>query len=76
MPDTLTIEFGALAKPVSEQLKMQGFDVPNNIALGFDMVAHSIVVLRLHGIISDSVRDSSRKKLMKRISKAVHAGDS
>jgi hypothetical protein len=70
--DQISIEFGALCKPISEQIKNQGIKIPENVALRFDMIAHSIVVLHLHGIIPDSVRDTSRKKLMAKISKEIH----
>ena len=67
-----SVEFGALAPKISEQLVKQGLNIPENRVIAFDNVAHAIVLLHLHGIIPDSVRDSARKKLMTQISKEVH----
>ena len=64
---TLTIEFGALVKPIGEQLKEQGIELPEADAERFEKIAHCIVRLHLNDIIPDSVRDNARKKLMKKI---------
>ena len=64
---TLTIEFGALAKPIGEQLKDQGIELSEVDAERFEKIAHCIVRLYLNDIIPDSVRDNARKKLMKKI---------
>lgn len=64
---TITIEFGALSEPIAEQLKKQGINIPEKDGERLEKIAYSIVLLHLHGIIPDSVRDSARKKLMKKI---------
>lgn len=69
---TFTIEFGALSKPIGLQLESQGIAITDDESERFDRIAYSIVMLHLHGIIPDSVRDTSRKKLMKLISKTIH----
>lgn len=63
----LSIEFGALVKPIKEQLKNVGILIPDVDADRLEEIAHSIVFLHLQDIIPDSVRDKARKKLMARI---------
>jgi hypothetical protein len=72
MEESISIEFGALVPEISEQLVKQGIAIPIKRAKAFDELAHSLIMLHLHGLIPDSVRDSSRKKLMAQISKEVH----
>jgi hypothetical protein len=67
MTDDICIEFGALAPNISEQLATQGVVIAENSANAFDDLARSLVLLHLHGLIPDSVRDNARKKLMKQI---------
>lgn len=69
---TFSIEFGALAPKISEQIVQQGLTIPENRGKAFDDIAHAIVLLHLHGIIPDGVRDSARQKVMKQISKEIH----
>lgn len=66
-----SIEFGALVPKISEQIAKQGLTIPESRGRAFDKIAHVIVLLHLHGIIPDSVRDSSYQKLMKQIGKEV-----
>jgi hypothetical protein len=65
---TFEIEFGALAKPIGEQIAAQGFTVPKETAERFEKIAHSIILLHLQDIIPDSTRDNALKKLMRKIS--------
>jgi hypothetical protein len=69
---TFTLEFGALCKPIGEQLKEQGIELPKESCERFERINHCITRLHLNGIIPDSVRDGARKRLMKKISDAVH----
>lgn len=68
----ITIEFGALVRPIKTQLKDQGITIPDKDAERFEKIAYSIVFLHLQDIIPDSVRDNARKKLMNKISSAIH----
>jgi hypothetical protein len=72
MTESISIEFGALAPEILLQLKTQGISINGNDAELFEKMAYSIVFLHLHGIIPDSVRDNARKKIMKKISYAIH----
>lgn len=67
----LSIHFGALVKPIKEQLKEQGISLEDKDAEHFEELAHSIVFLHLHDIIPDSVRDNARRKLLKKIVSAI-----
>ena len=69
----ITIEFGALVRPIKAQLEGQGVYLKENELKRFEEIAYSIVFLHLQDIIPDSVRDNARKKLMKKISAAIHA---
>ena len=71
-PKTISIEFGALVKPISEQLENQGIVLSENDRKRFDEIAQAIVFLHLQDIIPDSIRDNAHKKLMKQISEAIH----
>jgi len=68
----ISIEFGALVRPIKTQLKDQGISIPDDDCKRFEEIAYSIVFLHLQDIIPDSVRDVARKKLMKKISVAIH----
>jgi hypothetical protein len=67
---TISLHFGALCKPISEQLIAQGFNLSEKEALRFQNIALSITMLKLHGIIPDSVVRTSEQKLMKMICRA------
>ena len=68
----ISIEFGALTKPIGTQLFGQGVNISVQDAERFDRIAQAITLLHLQDIIPDSVRDAARKKLMKRISNCIH----
>ena len=70
---TLTIEFGVMVRPIKEQLKDQGIELPEKDTTRLEKIAYSIVFLHLQDIIPDSVRDNARKKLMKEIVQAIQA---
>ena len=72
MNESISIEFGALARPIKTQLKDQGIVITDKDCERFEAIAFSIVLLHLQDIIPDSVRDNARKKLMKKISVAIH----
>jgi len=69
----ISIEFGAMVRPIKKQLEEQGITLPENDVARFEEIAYSIVFLHLQDIIPDSVRDNARKKLMKKISMAIHS---
>ena len=72
MTDSILIEFGAMARPIKSQLESQCIILPEKDTERFEEIAYSIVFLHLQDIIPDSVRDNARKKLMKKISNAIH----
>ena len=71
----ITIEFGALVRPIKAHLEEQGVYLKGDDLKRFEEIAYSITFLHLQHIVPDSVRDNARKKLMKKISVAIHAAD-
>jgi len=67
----VSIEFGALCDPITEQLKKQGIAVPEKDAERFQKLADAITYLHLNRIITGSVRDNAHQKLMKEIVKVL-----
>jgi len=68
----ISIEFGALVRPLKKQLEDQGINLPDTDVDLFENIANSIVFLHIHDVIPDSVRDNATKKLMKKISNEIH----
>jgi len=60
------IEFGCLADSITDQLKEQGYEAPNE-GKRFDRLSRSINHLLLNGLISDSTAAEARKRLMREI---------
>ena len=60
------IRFGGLADSITDQLKEQGYDAPNE-GKRFDRLSRSINHLLLNGLISDSTAAEARKRLMREI---------
>lgn len=68
---TIGIHFGALCKPIKEQLEKQGYTIAQEDSAFLQELADMIVMLHLHRIIPDSVRDNANKKLMAKIMEKV-----
>ncbi len=60
------IGFGCLADSITDQLKEQGYEAPNE-GKRFDRLSRSINHLLLNGLISDSTAAEARKRLMREI---------
>lgn len=60
------IRFGGLADSITDQLKEQGYEAPNE-GKRFDRLSRSINHLLLNGLISDSTAAEARKRLMREI---------
>jgi hypothetical protein len=63
----VSLHFGALCEPLIKQLNAQGYSLSEKEALRFQDIADSIINLKLHGIIPDSVVRTSQQKLMKMV---------
>jgi len=70
--DSITIVFGALVKPIGDQLRDQSIKLTPEKIERFEKIAHAITMLFLNGMIPVSARDNARKKLMKQISNEIH----
>ena len=60
------IGFGCLADSITDQLKEQGYEAPNE-GKRFDRLSRSINHLLLNGLISDSTAAEARKRLIREI---------
>ena len=62
----LELHFGALAPPVSQQIKKQ-INYTDDRILKFDEEAKALVRVYLDGLITDGENEKARKRLMKKI---------
>jgi len=70
----LRIEFGCLADPLEDQLRGQGYHIPDpNSVKRLSAAMHSLNVVYIYGLISDSARSRALKKLMKMICEAARS---
>lgn len=67
----VSIEFGALSKPLKEQLADQGIALPEKDEEFLRRLMESITLLKLHGLVPYSVANRARSKVMKKIMKAI-----
>lgn len=65
----ISIEFGAMAPSLNEQPVAQYLD--KNDLQRFEMIAHSITVMTVHGYIGRAQSDKARDRLCKNIIKAI-----
>ena len=70
----VTIHFGAMCDPIEKQLKDQGVKLPKNKVRCFQDLANCITILKIQGILPDSVVHKAHQTLMKKISEAIHKG--
>lgn len=68
---TLTIEFGALCEPIKNQVEKQGYTISEKDSEMLQEIADSIIKLKLHGIIPDSIVRQAQEKLMKNIVRSI-----
>lgn len=68
MSVTFSLSFGALAPPISEQLETQGLTSPGSL---FQRQADAIVLLHVHGVLTDTSAHAARKRLLKAITNAL-----
>lgn len=68
MSGQFEIQLGALAPKLSEQLRGR---ISPKEGKRLDHVAHSLDMVRIHNIITDSEASKARKRLMKQIQNAV-----
>jgi hypothetical protein len=61
---TLALHFGALVKPLQQQLKEQGFKVDPNFVKNQQKNADAIVRLRIAGLLNEAAVKSARKKIL------------
>lgn len=69
---SIGISFGALSKPLKEQIKEQGFPLPPADTLKrLEARKEAIVTLHLGNVLCDSEAEKARKRLLKQIVRVV-----
>lgn len=69
----MEIRFGAMQPTIASQLRKQGFKFDKDKMATFQKLSHSISMLRIHSVVTDSVADKACKSLYKKIlSHVVH----
>lgn len=71
MNKQLGIHFGALADPISQQLKKQGFKYKKEDVMHFEKQLDAITRLKFASLISDSIATKAYQKLYKSIEKHI-----
>lgn len=74
MGNILSLVFGAMAAPLTDQLNEQGFgpdDISSKDVLMYQKDADSITRLAVRGLIPEGVVRSARQRLLTRISKHI-----
>ena len=71
MSATIEIALGSLAEDIADQLTAAGYAFDEHEVYRMQGDAHAISRLYVRGLISESVRDCARRKLMKRIAGIV-----
>ena len=70
--ETISLEFGALVKPISEQLAARGIVIEEGDATYFNRAQECIVFLHINKLIPDSARDCAERRLMRQICCLIH----
>ena len=65
------IEFGALSPKLSEQLRGK---LPHHVLRSFDKFADAIVLLSVHGVLSDAETHRARQRIVKAINRKYRGG--
>jgi hypothetical protein len=70
-----TIVFGVLCDPPSKQLKQQNIKIDKGQGKIVDKITAAVSLLSFRGILSESQKESARKKIVKYISKCIKNGE-
>lgn len=68
---SLSLNFGALAPALSDQVAEQGYSLPADEAGRFQKNHTAIVRLHIHGLLTDSEALKARRRLMKQVIAAL-----
>lgn len=71
MADKLRISFGALSKPLHEQLSE--FDLTEEDLEWEQKLADAVTLCHIHNIITEAEKNKARRRLMKRLVKKVES---
>ena len=68
----VSVAFGILSDPIIEQLWKQGLDMQESDAKRIQNLSDALNLIWLHGLISDGIGHTARKRIMKDIMKCVY----
>lgn len=71
MREEITLEFGALCRPIGEQLADLGFDIDKSITAVWERHDTAITTLSVALLLTEAEVDKARKRLVKRIAKRL-----
>lgn len=63
----MEIKFGALQPKIASQLKEQGLNFDKDNVNTFQTMSHSISMLHIHCVLTDTEADNARNRLYKKI---------
>lgn len=69
----LAVTFGAMARPIAEQIAAHGLGYPFEKSKKWQKIADAITLLSIHGMISDKVKETARTRLMRMITAEMNA---
>ena len=69
----LSLQFGAMAAPIAEQLADQDLTGNAHLVQHFQRDADAIARLQIRGLLPDSATQNARKRLLKRILSATES---
>ena len=62
-----SLQFGAMAKPIKEQLEAQGLCAPWAESGWADKMATAVTLLKIHGILTDAEVSRAHKRIAKQL---------
>lgn len=68
--EAVAIEFGAAARPISEQLAaVEGAEWSETETAKYQRLADAVTLLAVHGVLTDTCRAVTRQRLVKMIAR-------
>ncbi len=71
MSRNITIEMGAIAKPLRDQLNMQGIVIEDKVGERLEKALDAVARLKINGYITARESEKARDRIWKDISKVI-----
>ena len=68
---TFSLNFGGLSTPIYKQIKEQGIKVTKAELEKYQKISDSILMLKIHGFLSDAIARKAQQKLFNQIVKML-----